>query len=247
MSTHLSKDRASLCLFTFADGRRCRTPRTSAHPHLCTYHARKESQSQAAQKVGRHLGTYFSGHYLSACDLSSALGHLFSAVAQGQIKPKTASTLAYLAQTLLQSIHLSQHEYINAFGTDSWRQAIRDSFDRLTPPEPEPQLASESELAAESESELEPAPEPERGAVSDSESPQAHTTQTKTSTHSSSANRNAHSNDVILRQSDEDCRSGIPARPERTSTVPIRTVNRQLPNNAASYLESTLAKLHQNK
>ena len=88
MSTNLSKDRASLCLFTFADGRRCRTPRTSAHPHLCTFHARKESQSQAAQNVGRHLGTYFSGHYLSACDLSSALGHLFSAVAQGQIKPK---------------------------------------------------------------------------------------------------------------------------------------------------------------
>jgi hypothetical protein len=138
MSTNLSKDRASLCLFTFADGRRCCTPRTSAHRHLCTYPARKESQSQAAQKVGRHLGTYFSGHYLSACDLSSALGHLFSAVAQGQIKPKTASTLAYLAQTLLQSIHLSQHEYINAFGTDSWRQAIRDSFDRLTLRNPNP-------------------------------------------------------------------------------------------------------------
>jgi hypothetical protein len=34
MSTNLSKDRASLCLFTFADGRRCRTPRTSAPMHL---------------------------------------------------------------------------------------------------------------------------------------------------------------------------------------------------------------------
>jgi len=107
MSTIPSKDRASLCLHAFADGRRCLTPRTSAHPHLCTYHAHKESQTQAAQKVGRHLGTYFSGHYLSACDLSSALGHLFSAAAQGQIKPKTASTLAYLAQILLQSIHLA--------------------------------------------------------------------------------------------------------------------------------------------
>ncbi len=116
MSANLSKDGASLCLFSFADGRRCRTPRNSAHPHLCTSHARKESQSRAAQQVGRHLSTYFSGHYLSACDLSSALGHLFSAVAQGQIKPKTASTLAYLSQTLLQSIHLAEHEYINAFG-----------------------------------------------------------------------------------------------------------------------------------
>jgi len=186
MSTNLSKDRASLCLFTFADGRRCRTPRTSAHPHLCTFHARKESQSQAAQNVGRHLGTYFSGHYLAACDLSSALGHLFSAVAQGQIKPKTASTLAYLAQTLLQSIHLSQHEYINAFGTDSWRQTIRASFDRPTPPVPQAHLDSEYEPNADTISESEPS------SVADS-------------------------------------------------------VNRQLPTNAASYLESALAKLHQNK
>ena len=180
MSTIPSKDRASLCLFTFADGRRCLTPRTSAHPHLCTYHARKESQSQAAQKVGRHLGTYFSGHYLSACDLSSALGHLFSAVAQGQIKPKTASTLAYLAQTLLQSIHLAKHEYINAFGADFWRQTIRESFDRHTPPVPPTHLDSEYE--------------PNAGTISESE-------------------------DAVA----------------------------ELPDNAASYLESTLAKLYQNK
>ena len=180
MSTIPSKDRASLCLFTFADGRRCLTPRTSAHPHLCTYHARKESQAQAAQKVGRHLGTYFSGHYLSACDLSSALGHLFSAVAQGQIKTKTASTLAYLSQTLLQSIHLAQHEYINAFGANSWRQTIRDSFDRSTPPLPPALLDSQYE--------------PKADTISESEGAAA-----------------------------------------------------ELPDNAASYLESTLAKLHQNK
>jgi hypothetical protein len=180
MSTIPSKDRASLCLDAFADGRRCLTPRTSAHPHLCTYHARKESQSQAAQKVGRQLGTYFSGHYLSACDLSSALGHLFSAVAQGQIKPKTASTLAYLAQTLLQSIHLAQHEYINAFGTTSWRETIRESFDRPTPPVLPTHLDSEYEPNADTISELE---------------------------------------DAIAK----------------------------LPDDAASHLESTLAKLHQNK
>jgi hypothetical protein len=181
MSTIPSKDRASLCLFTFADGRRCRIPRTSSHPHLCTYHARKESQSQAAQNVGRHLGTYFSGHYLSACDLTSALGHLFSAVAQGQIKSKTASTLAYLSQTLLQSIHLAQHEYINAFGANSWRQTIRDSFDRPSPSLPEAHLDAEYERNADTISAREP--------------------------------------DAVA----------------------------ELPNNAASYLESTLAKLHQNK
>jgi hypothetical protein len=133
MSANLSKERSSLCSFSFADGRRCRTPRCSAHPHLCAFHARKEAQALAAQQVGRDISSYLSGSYLSACDLSVALGRVFSAVAQGQVKPKTAATLAYLGQTLVQSIHLAQDEYINAFNTDSWRRAIRSSF---APPAP---------------------------------------------------------------------------------------------------------------
>ncbi len=128
MSITLSKDRASLCLFSYADGRRCRTPRCSVHSHFCAHHARKEAQALASGKLSRELSGFFSGHYLSACDLSSALGHLIPAVAEGLIKPKTATTLAYLSQTLLQSIHLAQREYINAFGTDAWRSVIRSSF-----------------------------------------------------------------------------------------------------------------------
>jgi hypothetical protein len=40
MSTTRSNDHASLCSFTFADGRPCRSPR-SAPPYLCAFHARK--------------------------------------------------------------------------------------------------------------------------------------------------------------------------------------------------------------
>jgi hypothetical protein len=131
------KDRSSLCAFTFADGRRC-----SAHPHLCFDHARKEAQALAAQQVGRDVSSFLSGSYLSACDLSSALGRLFSAVAQGEVKPRTASTLAYLGQILLQSIQFAQGEYINAFGTDYWRRTIRSSFaPPPAPPESAPQPA----------------------------------------------------------------------------------------------------------
>jgi hypothetical protein len=128
MSANRSKDRSCLCSFTFADGRRCRTPRSAGHPHLCFFHARREAQSLAAEQAGRDISSFLSNSYLSACDLSSALGRLFSAVAQGQVKPKTASTLAYLGQTLLQSIQLAEHEYINAFSTDSWRKTVRSSF-----------------------------------------------------------------------------------------------------------------------
>jgi hypothetical protein len=48
-----------------------------------------------------------------------------------------------MAQTLLQSIHTSQHEYINAFGTDGWCKSIRNSVNGnhnyRFPRAPEPQ------------------------------------------------------------------------------------------------------------
>jgi hypothetical protein len=145
MSAIRSKDRASLCLFSFADNRRCRLPRSPAHPHLCVFHARKEAQTLTAEQVGRDIAASFGNGYISACDLTTALTRLFSAAAQGQIKTKAASTLGYLAQTLLQSIHLAQHEYINAFGTDSWRRVIRNSFAEPSPPPPPPVIDPEPE------------------------------------------------------------------------------------------------------
>ena len=142
MSSLSAKDRASLCSFTFADGRRCRTPRSSGHPHLCSDHAQKEARARAAQKLGKDLAYFFSGDYLSACDLSTALARLIPAVLRGDVKPRAARTVAYLAQTLLQAIHLAQDEYINAFDTDGWRRAIRNSVkgnhDHLFPPAPKP-------------------------------------------------------------------------------------------------------------
>jgi hypothetical protein len=153
MSAITTQDRADLCTFTFADGRQCRsprasmgTPRSSTHLYLCTFHARKEAQAQAADKLGREVSYFFSGEYLSACDLSIALGRLFPAVVQGHIKPKTASTLAYLAQTLVQTIQLAQHEFTNACGNKYWEETVRESLDqnleyrkKPTPPRP-PQI-----------------------------------------------------------------------------------------------------------
>jgi hypothetical protein len=118
MSTLSSKDRASLCTFTFADGRRCRTPRQSGHPQFCCFHARKQGQLEATGQLGRDFTFLLSGEYFSACDLAAALGRLFAAVVRGDVKPRAAATLAYLAQTLNQTIQAAQHEYINAFGTD---------------------------------------------------------------------------------------------------------------------------------
>jgi hypothetical protein len=142
MSNH-SKERCSLCSFTFVDGRHCRIPRQAGHPY-CAFHARKEAQSLAGQEAGKDIAYHLSGTFLSACDLSTALGRLFSAVAQGHVKPKTASTLAYLGQTLVQILPIAQHEYINAYSTDTWRKTIRTSHEQSAnhmypPPPPTPQ------------------------------------------------------------------------------------------------------------
>ena len=149
MSTTRSNVRASLCSFTFADGRRCRTPR-AAHPYLCAFHARKDAQALAGEAAGKEIAYHLSGEYVSACDLSNALGRLFSAVAQGQLKPKTASTLAYLGQTLVQALPLAQDEYINAFGTNHWRETIRTAHEQTAD-----HFADHTQPAAES-----PNPEP---------------------------------------------------------------------------------------
>src|SRR5216684_4416177 len=159
MSSLSAKDRVSLCSFTFSDGRRCRAPRVRDNPCFCPYHAQKEARARAAQKLGKDLDYFFSGDYLSACDLSTALARLIPAVVRGDVKPKTAHTVAYLAQTLMQSIHISEQEYINTFGTDGWREAVRNSVngnrDYLFPPTPEPE-PSES---------LQPQPQPQPAPV----------------------------------------------------------------------------------
>jgi hypothetical protein len=111
MSSLSAKDRVSLCLFTFSDGRRCRTPRTGNHAHFCFYHAQKEARAQATEELGKDLAYFFSRDYLSACDLSTALSRLIPAVVRGDIKPRLARTVAYMVQTLMQTIHLSLSFY----------------------------------------------------------------------------------------------------------------------------------------
>ncbi|HXA00197.1 MAG TPA: hypothetical protein VN025_20735 [Candidatus Dormibacteraeota bacterium] len=147
MSANRSKDRSSLCAFTFSDGRHCRTPRRPGHPYLCHYHARKESQALAGDRAGEDIARHLSGQYISACDLSSALGRLFAAVAQGHVKPKTATNLAYLGQTLAQTVALAQNEYINAFGAESWRKAVRSSFAQDQSPAKPPSLPAPTSAA----------------------------------------------------------------------------------------------------
>jgi hypothetical protein len=154
-----------LCRYTYADHRKCLTPRSPTHPHFCYFHARRESQSVCTDKLADDLAYFFSGQYISANDLCYALGRLIPAVVRGDIKPRTASTLAYLAQTFIQAIQVAQKEYTYAFGSPEWGTEIRNNisgnFDRLNEsdtPAPEPQPAPDSDSPANPGSACEPEP-----------------------------------------------------------------------------------------
>ena len=114
MSSIRPQDRASLCTFTFADGRRYRTPLSSRHPLLCFDHARKEAQAHHVEKVDIDLSFFSSGDYVTTHDLSAAIARLLPDVTHGQIKRKTTSAVSCLSRTLLHGIQLSQHEHIRA-------------------------------------------------------------------------------------------------------------------------------------
>jgi hypothetical protein len=124
----LSQNRVSLCRFTFANGKSCRMLLSPSHMYLCTFHARKEAQAIAGERVGRGLSASLSHNYITACDLTAAMSQLFGAIAQGHLKPKTANTLAYVGQTIAQTLRLSQQEFVAAYGTQAWRAAIRDAL-----------------------------------------------------------------------------------------------------------------------
>ncbi|MGC1617019.1 MAG: hypothetical protein WA765_00875 [Candidatus Acidiferrum sp.] len=113
MSSIRPQDRASLCTFTFADGRRCRTPLSSSHPRLCFDHARKDAQAHAPDPPRTDLSFFFSGEWVSAYDLSAVIARLMPEVAHGQCNPKIASTVASLSRTMVRTIQLSQHEFIS--------------------------------------------------------------------------------------------------------------------------------------
>jgi hypothetical protein len=86
MSSIRPQDRASLCTFTFADGRRCRTPLSSCHPRLCFDHARKEAKAHPAGPLDLDLSFSLSGDYVSTHDLSEAIARLLPGVTDSQIK-----------------------------------------------------------------------------------------------------------------------------------------------------------------
>jgi len=130
----VTRTRVSTCQFPFADGRHCRMPIAPSHPFLCLFHADRERRfherdclESAPDKIAAQLVT-FSGEIKTANDLNVLLTRLWSLVASRRIPPRTAATLAYLANLLLQTLRPVRDEISDTRGIEEWYAAVFRSF-----------------------------------------------------------------------------------------------------------------------
>ena len=129
MSSTSSTDCDNSCVFAFADGRRCTMlPAPTSKYGLCYFHHQQYIDRLNQQHAGEQICRGFADDINTACDLSAAFTNLFRATALGYIKPKTAHTLTYLGNLMLQTHQLAKQEYESAFQNDPWPDVVAGSI-----------------------------------------------------------------------------------------------------------------------
>jgi len=132
-STPHSKDR---CNFQFADGRRCRMLRHQTSGELCLFHHRTLLQLESAEKIGAEL-LALGDNFQHPIRINFVLGKLFAHVVTGRMHRRDASTLAYIAQLLLQTIDEKRYERArDQYDYRGWTDAVDLKYGRPTRPKP---------------------------------------------------------------------------------------------------------------
>ena len=104
MTKSNSQSDASVCLRQFSDGRRCRMLRKRGHPSLCVFHAREEQQLTEKDKLASELASLGARGIIDSAEVARVITKIFNALARNRISPRSAATLGYLGQLLLQSL-----------------------------------------------------------------------------------------------------------------------------------------------
>jgi hypothetical protein len=99
------------CNYQFADGRRCRMLRHKTTAELCLFHHRALVQLESAEALGAEL-LALGGEFNHPIPINFVLGKLFAHVATGRMHRRQASTLAYIAQLLLQTLDEKRYPQI---------------------------------------------------------------------------------------------------------------------------------------
>ena len=142
------------CNFQFADGRRCRMLR-DPRQQLCLFHHRELLQLESSEEIGAEL-LALGGNFQDPIALNFVLGKLFAHVATGRMHRRQASTLAYIAQLLLQT--LDKRRYNLARDRYDYRAFI-PALDRLYGREPHTDDPDSSDVEHTSDAEFDAEPE----------------------------------------------------------------------------------------
>jgi hypothetical protein len=128
-STHHSRNR---CIFQFTDGRRCRMLCHHTTGALCLFHHRELLQLQSAAEIGAEL-LDLGGNFQNPIAINFVLGKLFAHVATGRMHRRNASTLAYIAQLLLQTLDQKRYDLArDQYLYRGWTQAVDTLYGRPT-------------------------------------------------------------------------------------------------------------------
>src|SRR5713101_4767955 len=121
------------CQQTTSSGRRCRSPRSAAHPSLCSYHAREESQKT---KSPDSLALDLLGpihDFRTATSVNHVLGKLLVLLAAERVPPRNAAVLAYICQLLLQSLSDVKHELYLGKQEPDMKKALKQILNAPSP------------------------------------------------------------------------------------------------------------------
>jgi hypothetical protein len=124
------------CNFAFSDGRYCRMPRAADHPEYCIHHSREDRQLLETERIGELLAATPSGEFLTATDVNSVLGKLYTAIALNRIPHRNAALMAYVGQLLLHSTSAIKDEIMNAKGYTTWCKVSRKALTEKLPQPP---------------------------------------------------------------------------------------------------------------
>jgi hypothetical protein len=152
MSQKTDSDRASLCTFTFADGRQCRMLWRDKRSKLCLFHQQQANRTEAIMQAGETITSCLTTDFVSSCTLNAALSRIFFFSARGDFDLKTARTLAYLAQIISKNIPAAKQELRLSVGLDQTDRILEFCLGRVNeqfcrpsrqpaPPQPKPQPA----------------------------------------------------------------------------------------------------------
>ena len=156
-SDRQSRENASRCQFTFADGRQCSNPakvyqqdelspvkdKKVSSAQLCAHHAPKPRRGAKRVSDASALEALCSD-LTTTTNINRALAQTFLLMAQGRISRKDAVAFGYLSQLLLQSVSGVRAEYVAANGYRQWENKLKTSLVPNADEDPEPSPGGDS-------------------------------------------------------------------------------------------------------